>query len=337
MVNIEVIKETYYNQQKIVLIRIVNSSGSYVELTNYGASIVSIVVPNKKEELGNVILSYNKLEDYFTDSYYIGATVGRFANRISNAKFSLNDQTYFLDKNDGDNSNHGGFHGFNTQVYSYRLGENEVTFILNSEDGAGGFPGNLSLEVTYRLASDCDTLSIEYKAVADQYTPVNFTNHSYFNLADTKQNIGEHHLKVNCDNHLEMDNNFLPTGKLLKVKNSAFDFVKPVSIEGNSKLKKDNLLGYNAYYIAPDDLPKGSPLATLYEKDSGRVLEVSTSMSGIQLYTGDFLDNAFLPFEGVCLEAQYYPDGVNHSHFKSCVLTPNEVKVDSIEYKFYCI
>lgn len=318
------------NEKEIVLLRIGNVSGAYIEITNIGASVVRVVVPDKNGKLDNIVLCHDEIEDYLSDVFYLGATVGRYANRISNAVFTLDGNTYHLDKNDGNNSNHGGFSGFNKKIFDFHIHQNSVTFSTKSLDGEGGFPGDLIFSVTYTL-SDENELMIEYSALSDKATPVNFTNHTYFNLSSSNETIGNHELKVNADYHLEMDDAFLPTGKVLSVADSAFDFREYVSIEARAKLKKDNLTGYNAFFIKKS---KDVPVASLRDSSSGRVVDVYTSMSGIQIYTGDFLSGPFVPFGGICLEAQCHPDGVNHEHFDTCILTPGIEKKDYIKFHF---
>ncbi|WP_165022900.1 aldose epimerase family protein [Dysgonomonas sp. ZJ279] len=333
MTKISIQQSVTYKQKEVILLRLTNTSGSYIEISNYGASIVSIVVPNKEGVGKNVILSYNNLEDYFCDMFYLGSTIGRYANRISNGRFTLNGQTYQTDRNDGQNSNHGGYNGFNTKIFDYRINENNVIFYIESPDGEGGFSGNLKLSVTY-FFSDNNELSIEYKALSDKATPVNFTNHSYFNLNIQNNDILDHELQVNATQYLEMNDEFLPIGKICSVTNSAFDFREYKPIGKMAQLKKDNLKGYNAYFIKDPDT--ATPIASLREKVSGRIVDVYTSMPGIQIYTGDFLEGNFVPFGGICLEAQYHPDGVNHPCFETNILTANEEKSDFIRFKFSC-
>lgn len=330
MVNIIKQESIFHEGQEITLFRISNSSGAYVEVTNIGASIVSIVVPDKKGVLSNVVLRYNKLEDYLSDTFYLGSTVGRFSNRISNAQFVMDGRVYYLDKNDGENSNHGGFNGLNKKIFNYRINNESVTFHTESPDGEGGFPGNLKLRVTYSF-SDNNDLQIECKALSDKKTPVNFTNHAYFNLSGKKNTILNNQLKVNAEKYLGTNNEFLPTGQVLDIQGSAFDFSNYKAIHEMASLKKDNLEGYNAYFIKQDDT---NVLASVKDIISGRTLDVYSTMPGILFYTGDFLSGDFLPFQGLCLEAQYYPDAMNHTDFISNILEPDEAKTDIITYSF---
>jgi aldose 1-epimerase len=321
----------FYRSQKIVLLRITNSSGAYVEVTNYGAAITAIVVPDKYGNLGNIALHYDTLTDYFSDSFYMGCTVGRYANRISDARFSLDGEIYNLDKNDGQNSNHGGFSGFNKQVFDYKTDEGKIIFTLESPDGDGGFPGNLRINVIYSF-SENNKLKIEYETCSEKKTAINITNHTYFNLAANGKDILDHHLLINAGKYLEMNDAFLPTGNILPARNTAYDFCEYQTISQMMLLKNDSLKGYNVFFIKDIDYEK--PLASLWNKNSGRIVDVYTTMSGVQIYTGDFLSEPFNPFGGICLEAQYYPDGVNHQDFEACILSPDQVKRDVIEYMF---
>jgi len=313
------------------LLKLQNVHGSYVEVCNYGATLVSMNVPDRYEKLENIILHYLRIEDYFSDKFYMGSTVGRFANRIAGAQFQLNDTTYLLDKNDGNNSNHGGFSGFHSRIFDYKEEDGQIIFSYLSRDGEGGFPGNLRLIVTYSFSDD-NELSIEYRVVSDRETVFNPTNHAYFNLSSGKTSILNHELKVYADCYLETNDEFLPTGKILPLAGSAFDFRDYRKIADLMSLKKEILPGYNTYFInnSNDELKH---LASLREPDSGRCLEVYATMPGIQVYTGDYLSKPFYPFAGIAMEAQYYPDSPNHPHFPSCVLYPNEEARSLIKLK----
>lgn len=318
--------------RELLLYRISNNCGAYVEVLNYGVTIVSAVMPDRQGKLSNVILRYNDLCQYLDDNYYLGATIGRYANRISGARFILDGITYSLDKNDNENSNHGGFNGFNSKIFESEIVGDSVEFHTISNEGEGGFPGNLKLCVKYTLSED-NKLRIEYRLLSDKRTPINITNHAYFNLSGERLSALEHSLYINADRHLEMDNDFLPTGRILNVRDTAFDFSKYSEIREMAKMKKDNLKGYNAFFIKSDERYTAI-IASLRDSKSGRQLDVYSSMPGIQLYTGDFLDKTFILFQGVCLEAQYHPDGINKDNFETCILEPDKEKSDWIEYAF---
>jgi aldose 1-epimerase len=320
----------FSGEQEIALFRISNVSGTYIELANIGASIVSIVVPDKKGVLSNVVLHYGNPEDYLTDNFYLGNTIGRFSNRISNACFTMDGIVYNMDKNDGKNSNHGGYNGLNKKIFSYHINSESVIFYIESPDGEGGFPGNLKLRVTYSF-SENNELKIEYSAVSDKRTPASFTNHAYFNLSGKKSNILSYRLRVNAKKYLEVNDEFLPTGRISGIEGTAFDFGDYRTIHKMASLKRDNLSGYNTYFIKQDNK---KALGSVKDIISGRVLDVYSTMPGVLFYTGDFLSGQFLPFQGLCLESQYYPDAMNHAGFTGNILKPGKEKTDTIIYSF---
>ncbi|GAP71277.1 aldose 1-epimerase [Candidatus Symbiothrix dinenymphae] len=315
--------------------------GTVVELFNYGATIVALAMPNGKMlvskskmlemavasmpppiySLDNIGLSYPVLEEFRTNPFYLGSTIGRFANRISNAQFTLDGTTYQLEKNDGANTNHGGFSGFHNKVFDYEImGDSCVKFTYESADGEGGFPGKLRLSVTYTL-TETNILNIEYKALSDKKTVFNPTNHTYFNLSGNEETVLNHQLEVFADEYLETDDAFLPTGKILPVADIPFDFRKFEH-------------GYNTYFIS-NSKEHLKHLATLSEPTTGRRLEVHSTMPGIQVYTGDHLSQPFFPCAGIALEAQGYPDAPNHAHFPSCVIEAGKEATFCIQYRFF--
>ncbi len=319
-----------------ILFRMQNASGSFVDILNYGAAIVSIVVPDKNNRLGNVVLNYPNLVDYLADTAYLGSTIGRFANRISNAGFELDGEAFSLDKNDGKNTNHGGWKGFNKQFFDYKIVDDSLVLSIDSKDGEGGFPGNLHFSVRYSF-NDANELTIRYKGIADRKTIMNPTNHAYFDLSSGKECPLDHQFKVAADRFLEMNDEFLPTGKILPIQdNAAFDFRKFKKIRELMPLKREILKGYNTYFIGTE-ANVGTPrlLASLKSEGSGRCLEVYSDMPGIQFYTGDYLSGVHKPFDGVCLEAQFYPDAPHHSHFPSCILEASKEVTYTIRYKFF--
>ena len=317
--------------QNLILFRIQNERGCYVEILNLGATLVSVVVPDKEGILGNIILQYDNIADYLTDSFYLGCTVGRFANRIGGAKFSLNGKSYFLDKNDGNNSNHGGFNGFNSKIFDYEIQDDKLILSCESKDGEGGFPGNIKFTVTYSF-TDNNELHIEFSVISDMETIFNPTNHAYFNLSGKKGTILNHKFKVFSDSYLETNDEFIPTGKINSLsQNPAFDFRGYKEISELMPLKSEIIQGYNTYFVSNSN-DKIKRLASLTESESGRVVDIYSSMSGVQIYTGDYLSEPFQPFAGICLEAQFYPDGINHSDFETCVLKPDEEVKHCIVY-----
>lgn len=319
------------DDREIKLFRIQNKTGAYIELSNYGATLVSFVVPDKYGVLRNIVLNYPTLEEYKTDKHYLGSTIGRVANRISGASFQLNGMSYFLDKNDGKNCNHSGNDGFNSRIFNYRNIENGVEFHYRSLDGEAGFPGNLDFWVTYTFTND-NELNIEYIAKTDQATPLNPTNHAYFNLSGNNDSGLNHLLQINAMEYLESDPDFIPTGRILPMEDSAYDFRNLQVIGQRATLKNDHIKGFNTYFVAEHER-----LATLVSPQKDCALKVTSSMPGILLYTGDYLDRKHQSFGGICLETQFYPDAPNQSHFPSCMLHPGKIFKNYIKYKYLCI
>lgn len=336
MIKVSIQNTTLLGDKEVLLLRLSNNSGAYIEVTNYGANLVSAVIPDCQGNLQNRILGYKTLDAYISDKYYIGATIGRVANRVSNAEFTIDDNTYLLDKNDGKNSNHGGFLGLNKKIFSYEIMDDKVIFSTVSPDGEGGFPGNLEISVSYSFTDDNEVI-IDYEAKSDKLTPVSLTNHSYFNLSGKQSNATNHFLKVFTEEHLEFDENFLPTGEILALEDSeAFDFREFQQISSKMLLKNEpNIKGYNTYFIANDNSTSNLKcVAELREESSRILLEVKTTMPGVQFYTGDYLDDEFVPFEGVALEAQYFTDFVNRKNFIGSFIGKGEIWKEQIIYHF---
>jgi len=326
------------NGEEVYLFKLTNSSGAYVELTNYGATLVSAVVPNANGTNGNVVLGFNSLVAYLDDDCYIGSTIGHYANRIACGEFKLDDHTYQIDINDGKNANHGGVHGFNKRVFKYITTEQGISFLLISPDGDGGFPGKLHFRVNYSW-TDLNELVIGYEAMSEHKTVVNFTNHAYFNLKNGGDILG-HELAVYAERFLDTTVEFIPTG-----------IIQPTGDMGlgggaiRNKLTVDNgrLIGLNVCYLLDNKEKKELGLAaTLTEKSSGRKLEVYTTYPSIMVYTGDYLKSVcpghnlycYGPFNGLCLECQYYPDSPNHDKFPSTILYAGSLCKELIIYQF---
>ncbi|GAA4307025.1 galactose mutarotase [Mucilaginibacter gynuensis] len=320
--------------ENLYLFKLTNSTGAYAEISNYGATLVSVVVPDQHGDQGNVILGFAEAAAYLDDKCYIGSTVGRFANRIGGAKFELNGQTYHLEANDGVNSNHGASSGFNYRVFGFEIVDDHLVLVLHSNDGDGGFPGSLNLRVTYKWSDD-NELSIHYAAVSDQDTIANFTNHAYFNLSEAETML-DHRLTISGDTIVDAGEDYIPTGEIKPAAEIEFkgDILKEI-LQQNS--------GINSFYILNDnDIAANGYAAKLTDETSGRFLEVTTSYSGVFLYTGDYLASQYLnhnnrycqPFEGLCLECQHYPDSINHPQFPSPVLKKHKVYDEYINFKF---
>lgn len=319
---------TQLNGVDVILFHLQNKNGSYAEVCNYGATLISLVVPDATGEMNNIILNYTDIEDYFTDTNYVGSTIGRFANRIANARFELDGEMYLLDKNDGENSNHGGYKGFNTRVFSHEIKDDRLILSYISQHGEGGFPGTLNFSVSYSFSDD-NQLKIEYKADTDKKTVFNPTCHAYFNLSGGDDLILSHELRVLADYYLETKDDFIPTGVIKPVKDSAFDFTEYQEIQSLMPLKNEVLPGYNTYFISNSEATM-KHLASLRERNPGITIDVYSTMPGIQIYTGDYLSKPHRPLSGICLEAQFFPDDPNQAHFKASILNAGKTVKHSI-------
>jgi len=328
-----------YRGRDVYRFRLGNAHGAVVELTNYGATLVAVRVPDAQGNLDDVVLGYDTLEAYVSDRTYMGATIGRFANRIRNASFMLNDTVYTLEANDGPNTNHGGSSGLHDRVFDFALLPNGVSFTVTSVDGDGGYPGNLKLRVDYTWDDD-QALSIAYAATSDKRTIANFTNHAYFNLSGNRGNIFNHRLTVKAQQMLEGGEAYLPTGRIVSSEDLAFSNTKV----GDKLVRtSEGIQGLNVCYVIDEQTHADeSAVCILDDPESGRRLEVYTSYPGVLLYTGDYLagDHAghhgkpYRAFDGLCLECQYYPDSPNHSHFPSVVLEAGERYRHEIIFRF---
>lgn len=335
--NISILSETQIESAgNICLLEMRNSKGTNVRLINWGASLVSIETIDNKGELSNILLGYSSPLEYIVDTYYMGATIGPFANRIRNALFSVDGKLFYLDRNEGVNINHSGKACVGRKCWNWEVIENSVCFSLLSPHLEGGFPGNLLLNIKYSLTDD-DVLLIEYYGMTDAKTYVNLTNHAYFNLDDHTKRISEHWLQINADEILETDSTFIPTGRLVSVKNTPFDFSKGHLIgDYLYDLNNQQIVwnkGYNHYYVFRNVQASMSLLhaASLICPSNGRRVDIFTDYPGMLLYTAGYY---CCPDTGVCFETQYYPDTPSHIHFPSCLLSPGEVYYHKTAFKF---
>lgn len=336
--------------KQVDLYTLTNKNGMEVAITNYGGTVVSWKVPDRDGHIADVVLGYDNVKDYENGKAYFGATVGRYANRIAHGKFILAGATYTLAKNDGENHLHGGIKGFSKHVWTAKdvsgsQGQAlELTYL--SKDGEEGYPGNLSVTVTFTL-TEKNELKIDYSATTDKDTVLNLTNHSYFNLAG--QGSGEilsHELTLNADRFTPVDATLIPTGELRKVKDTPFDFTQSKAIGARITQDDEQLKfgkGYDHNWVL--NSPKTGALslaAQLYEPKSGRLLEVRTTEPGVQFYSGNFLDGTAHGKEGkvynyrtgMCLETQHFPDSPNHPDFPTTVLKPGQRFHSTTIYKF---
>ncbi|MEP7292064.1 MAG: aldose epimerase family protein [Chloroflexota bacterium] len=328
-----------------------NANSVEIKVITYGGIITEIWVPDRAGTMANVALGFSRLADYESrNSPYFGAIIGRNGNRIGNARFTLDGQTYSIGMNDGAHSLHGGVKGFNKAVWAareVRQGD-EVGLALTylSADGEEGYPGNLSVEVVYTLTTD-NALRIDYTATTDQPTNVNLTNHSYFNLSGNGSGtINDHVLKVYADHYTPVDATLIPTGEIVPVAGTAFDFRTPKPIGADIRSGEAQMAagrGYDHNFVLKrKDALSLEPTARVSDPASGRVLDVWTTEPGVQVYSGNFLDGTLVGSSGslyrqgdaFCLETQHFPDAPNQPNFPSTVLRPGETYRSTTIYKF---
>lgn len=317
----------------VSLFRLSNKNGMSVELTNYGASIVSIVVPDQQGVRDNIVLGYTNINEYYSGNAFYGCVAGRYANRIRGGTFTLNGNTYILAQNNGVHALHGGLKGFDKQVWDVIAVSDTCTqFKYVSQDGEEGYPGTLEVVITYTLNAD-NGLVIHYSALTDADTVLNLTNHSYFNLDGAgKGNILDHTIEIMADAFTPVDETMIPTGEIRSVVGTPFDFKTPHTIGERIDAADDQLVnakGYDHNFILNGETGKLRLAARAVGPKSGRTLEVWTTEPGIQFYTGNFLDGVQkgAPFgkrAGFCLETQHFPDSPNQPGFPSVVLKRNE-------------
>jgi len=329
---------------QIEFFTLTNARGTTAKIITYGATLQSLQVPDKAGKFGDVVLGFDDLSGYLAPHPYFGATVGRFANRIAKGKFTLDGKEYTLALNDGPNTLHGGREGFSRKVWKAEIvqgaGVASVQFTYISPDGEEGFPGTLKTTVVYTLTAD-DQLKIDYTATTDKATPLNLTNHSYFNLAGGGD-ILAHVLQLNADKYTPVDSTLIPTGKLAPVKGTPLDFTQPTPVGARIAQLTGNPGGYDHNLVLNGENGKLKWAARLSDPASGRSLEVWTTEPGVQFYTGNFLDGTIKGKGGalckkhaaLCLETQHYPDSVNRPNFPTTILRPGAVFYQESIYKF---
>ncbi|MBI1389622.1 MAG: galactose-1-epimerase [bacterium] len=337
--------------EAIDIYTLTNAAGMSARIMTYGAIVVSLQAPDRDGNFDDVTLGFDTLDGYFKDSPYFGAIVGRYGNRIGDAKFVLDGETYTLARNNGPNALHGGVAGFDKRVWDAKVvrhnGQPALELSYVSEDGEEGYPGKLRCEVTYSLNNQ-NELTIEYRAKTNEATPLNLTNHTYFNLRG-HQRLGDilgHELTLNANWYTPVDDTLIPTGEILSVKGTPMDFTSPHPI--GERINSDDPQikiggGYDHNFvlnkIEADALTFGG---RVYEPESGRVLEFYTTQPGVQFYSGNFLDGSNVGKGGVayqyrygfCLETQHFPDSPNKSQFPSTILHKNEDYHQVTMYRF---
>jgi aldose 1-epimerase len=330
------------------LYTLTNSHGIEVRVMTYGGIIVSVKTPDKNGKLGDITLGFDSLAGYLDKNPYFGALVGRYGNRIAKGKFTLDGKEYKLAVNNGPNALHGGLIGFDKVVWQAepftKDNSSGLTLKYTSADGEEGYPGTLHVAVTYTL-DDKNEFSIHYHATTDKATPLNLTNHTYFNLAgEGRGSILGVELTLNADHFTPVDSTLIPTGKIASVQGTPFDFTKPYTIGARINDKDEQLEfggGYDHNFVVNRKGPGLVMAARAYDPVSGRVLEVDTTEPGFQIYTGNFLDgvhgkngHVYNKRDAFCVETQHYPDSPNHPNFPSTILRPGHAYESTTVWKF---
>ncbi len=332
-----------FDNSPVTKYTLTNPSGMEVSIINYGGTITDIIVPDKNGNKGNVVARFDSLSGYLQKGNpFFGSLVGRYGNRIANAQFRLDGKKYTLAANNDGNSLHGGNKGFDKVVWKAEklAGDSSIELTYLSKDGEEGYPGNLSVKVIYTLTSD-NAVKIDYTATTDKPTPVNLTNHSYFNLsAGRDSTILGHQLMINADKFTEVNDKLIPTGKLPEVKGGPMDCTVSKEVGRDIGQVKG---GYDHNFVLIKQDNELSKAAELFDPGSGRVMEVWTTQPGVQFYTGNFLNGQLVNTPGnvkynkhaaLCLETQHYPDSPNQPAFPSTILKPGETYRQTTIYKF---
>ena len=331
-----------YEGKTVTEYTLTNKNGMQVSVINYGGTITKIITADKNGTMGDVVAGFESLDGYLQkNDPYFGSLVGRYANRIAGAKFTLDGKQYTLAANNYGNSLHGGNKGFDKVYWSIsKLGDSSLKLTYQSKDGEEGYPGNLSVDVIYSLTSG-NSLKIEYNATTDKPTPVNLTNHSYFNLSAGKDStILNHHLQINADKFTPVNDQLIPTGELSDLKGGPMDFNTEKQIGKDIAQVKG---GYDHNWVLNKNGNALDKIASLYDPGSGRLMEVYTTEPGLQFYSGNFLDGTLKNTKGgakyvlhgaLCLETQHFPNSPNQPNFPSTILKPSETYHQTTAYKF---
>ncbi|MFA6936663.1 MAG: aldose epimerase family protein [Treponema sp.] len=327
---------------KVHLYTVSNGKMSF-SVTDYGCTLTSIILPAKNNTTVDALLGYSSFEGYLNSGYCFGTVVGRFANRIGGASFTLDGKKFNLDKNDGENTLHGGFDRYEKKMWKAKevrtsagLG---VQFTRKSYDGEQGFPGNVKIKVTYTL-NENNTITLDYKATSDKSTPINLTNHAYFNLRGYNGgSVLDQELQLDCNEYLEVDSGLIPTGKKIKVEGNAFDFTKAKLI-GKDFAEVGS--GYDhCFCLSNPNSNEPVKFATVKDPESGRKMNVSTTLPGVQFYSANWIDGiqgkqgfVYHNHDALCLETEGFPDSPNKESFPSTILHPGEEYHQITEYNF---
>lgn len=335
------------DDKETTLYTLCNKNGAELAITNYGAKIVSLMVPDKNGKMTDVVTGHNSIDEYLTsEEPYFGAICGRYGNRIAAGKFTLEGKTYQLAINNGPNSLHGGIKGFNSVVWDAQQTDNQtIELKYISADGEEGFPGELQVTVTYHL-TDENAVEISYQATTNKPTVLNLTNHSYFNLSGAGDPyVGDHVLTINADYYLPTDETAIPYGPKEKVEGTPMDFRTPHEVGERINEPFQQLIfgkGYDHTYILNKEGNELSFCARCFSPKTGILMEVYTTQPGVQLYTGNWMTGNFIGKNGqryperaaICLETQHFPDSPNKPEYPTTELRPGEVFQNKTIYKF---
>ena len=333
-----------FNQKEVLLFTLKNGNGNTLKLTNFGATIVYLEVPDRDGVRDNVTFGYETLDGYINGDPYFGSVVGRFANRIGKGKFTLDGVEYSLALNNGPNTLHGGPGGWHSVVWDAEVlkESNAVKFTYNSPDMEEGYPGNMVAEVVYTW-TDKDEVIMDYTVTTDKKSVINITNHAYFNLHGAgKADILDHELTIHAASFTPVDSTLIPTGEIRSVAGTPFDFTTPREIGELIGEEEEQLIlggGYDHNFVLDNT---GEVDAVVYDKISGRMLEVITDLPGVQFYCGNFLDGTqtghggykYEYRSGLCLETQFFPDSPNKTDFPSSVINPGDTFKTRTIYRF---
>lgn len=330
-----------FESKEVYRFTFTNKKGNSVSVINYGAAIISWLVMDNKNMSRDIVAGFENLEDYLANDVYLGCIVGRYANRIAHGKFTLGGTEYLLARNNGSNHLHGGYRGFDKVIWDAAItvsAKPKLQLSYISKDGEEGYPGNLNVKVEYTYTDD-DELHIEYFAETDKATPVNLTNHSYFNLTgDLSKTILQHSLQINAGHYTAVNESQVPTGELTAVDNTVFDFNKLKIISADlSSTKK----GYDHNYVLKNNSGQLVLAALLCDPQKELQLYVYTTEPGMQFYSGNLLNGNLInrdgkpiaPYTALCLETQHFPDSPNHPHFPSTILNKGEKFNSKTVYK----
>lgn len=330
---------------EVSLFTLTNANSVSVSITNYGGIVTSFMVPDKNGQLDDVVLGFDNLDSYLGEHPFFGALIGRHANRIQNAAFQLNGTTYHLAKNDGNNHLHGGPNGFDKKVWDADIIErNALKLSYTSVDGEENYPGTLNVTVIYSLTHD-NELRIDYTAISDKDTVVNLTNHSYFNLSGhASGNVLDHVLMIDADKFTVNNDESFPTGEIQSVTDTPLDFTSPRRIGEAIDSDYDQIVfgnGYDQNLILNKNNDDYTKIAVVTDPKSKRMMEVYTTKPGVQFYSANFIDGiigkdgaVYNKNQGLCLETQYFPNAIKHTHFPSPILKAGDTYHHVTGYKF---